>query len=74
MAIDTVPARPRGGTGDNFVWTTEIDHRRNIIGVLASHGRHDGPRMSNSLWLRPNDAETVGQALLAAVAAWRGAQ
>ena len=70
------PRPPRGGSidtfADTFVWTTEIDHRRNIVGLLASRGRHDASRVSSALWLSPDDAETVGQALLAAVAAWRG--
>ena len=68
------PCRPRGGVSDNFAWTTEVDHRRNIIGLLASRGRHDASRVSSSIWLSLDDAEKVGAALLAAVAAWRGAQ
>ena len=63
-----------GGQGDNFAWTTEVDLRRNIIGLLASRGRHDASRVSSSIWLSPDDAEKVGAALLAAVAAWRGVQ
>ena len=68
------PCPPRGGVSDNFVWTTEVDHRRNIIGLLASRGRHDASRVSSSIWLSPDDAQKIGTALLAAVSAWRGAQ
>lgn len=57
---------------DSAVWATEVDRRRNIIGLLVSHGRHDGARLSTSVWLQPDDAEKVGKAMLAAVAAWRG--
>lgn len=59
------------GTAEHAVWTTEIDRRRNIIGLLASRGRHDGARLSASIWLCPDEAETVGKSLLDAVAAWR---
>jgi hypothetical protein len=63
-----------GGIIGDLVWTAEVDHRRNIIGLLASRGRHDASRVSSSIWLSPDDAEKVGTALLTAVAAWRGAQ
>ena len=73
--LDNSPCPPRGGCIDSTaVWTTEIDRRRNIIGLLASYGRYDADRLSASLWLSPDDAEKVGTALLAAVAAWRGAK
>ena len=72
------PRPPRGGVSDTFadtfVWSTEIDRRCNIIGILASRGRHDASRVSSSIWLSPDDAERIGSALLAAVCAWRGAQ
>jgi len=68
------PCPPPGGASDNFVLAAEVDRRRNIIGLLASRGRFDASRVSSSLWFEPDEAEKVGHALLAAVAAWRGAQ
>lgn len=66
------PCPPSGGALDNAVWATEVDRRRNTIGLLVSYGRHDGARLSTSVWLQPDDAEKIGHAMLAAVAAWRG--
>jgi len=68
------PRPPRGGIIDDLVWTAEVCHRRNFIGLLSAHGAYNAPRLSTSVWLLPDDAEKVGNAMLAAVAAWRGAQ
>jgi hypothetical protein len=56
------------------VWSAEIDHRRNLIGLLSAHGKYGSPRLSTSLWLLPEEAEKVGHALIGAAAAWRAAQ
>lgn len=62
------------GVLDGLVWTAEVDHRRNMVGLISAHGAYNAPRVSASIWLMPDDAEKVGQALIAAVAAWRRAQ
>jgi hypothetical protein len=67
-------APPAGGIIDGLVWTAEVDHRRNLVGLLSAHGAYNAPRLSTSVWLLPDDAEKVGNALIAAVAAWRKAQ
>ncbi|WP_428672022.1 hypothetical protein [Reyranella sp.] len=68
------PCPPRGGTIGDFCWIPEIDHRRGLIGLHAAHGQTRAALLHMSLWLAPDDAEKVGKALLAAVAACRGAQ
>ena len=68
------PRPPRGGCIGDFTWTPEVDQRRDLIGLLAAHGQYQSGHLSASIWLSPDDAEKVGNALLAAVAAWRGAQ
>ena len=68
------PRPPRGGVIDDLVWTAEVDHRRNLIGLLSARGKYNAPRLSTSVWLAPDDAEKVGKAVLTAVAAWRGDQ
>jgi len=73
MAIceHTPPRPPLGGVIDDLVWTAEVCHRRNLVGLLCAHGAYNAPQVSTSVWLPPDDAEKVGSALLAAVAAWR---
>jgi hypothetical protein len=39
-----------------------------------THGEYRAVQLQASLWLSPDDAETGGNALLTAVAAWRGAK
>lgn len=67
------PCPPRGGSIGDLTWISEIDHRRGLIGLHAAHGQYRDAQLQASLWLSPADAEKVGKALLAAVAAWRGA-
>jgi len=47
-------------------------HVRRAATVSAAHGEYRAVQLQASLWLSPDDAEKVGTALLAAVAAWRG--
>lgn len=76
MAVDQhtpPPCPPRGGCIGDFTWIPEVDHRRGLIGLHLVHGQYRAAQLHSSLWLSPDDAEKVGKALLAAVAAWRGA-
>lgn len=74
-ASTPAPAQPpMGGSAGGFIWTAEVDGRRGLIGLIAMHGDYGAPHMGSSLWLSPDDAEKVGNALIAAVAAWRKAQ
>lgn len=68
------PCPPLGGFVDDLTWTVSTNHRHGLIGLLAVNGAHDEPHTLSSLWLAPADAEKVGHALLAAVAAWRATQ
>ena len=68
------PRPPRGGSIGDFTWIPEVDNRRGLIGLHMTHGQYRDAQLQASLWLSPDDAEKVGSALLAAVAAWRGAQ
>jgi hypothetical protein len=68
------PCPPRGGSIGDFTWIPEVDHRRGLIGLHMTHGEFRAVQLQASLWLLPADAEKVGTALVAAVAAWRGAQ
>lgn len=64
------PTPSAGHVGD-LTWITEIDRRRNIVGLHASHGQYREANLSSSLWLAPGEAEKLGRALLDAVSSWR---
>ena len=68
------PRPPSGGCIGDFTWIAELDHRRSLIGLHMTHGEYRAVQLQASLWLSPDDAETGGNALLTAVAAWRGAK
>jgi hypothetical protein len=68
----TPPAPLRGGCIGDLTWIPEVDHRRGLIGLHMMHGEFRAVQLQASLWRSPDDAEKVGSALLAAVAAWRG--
>jgi len=73
--VASSPAQPpMGGCAGGFTWTAEVDGRRNLIGLITMHGDYAAAHLGASVWLAPDDAERVGNALIAAVAAWRGAQ
>jgi hypothetical protein len=74
-ASSPAPAQPpMGGITGNFTWTAEVDRRRGLIGLIMMHGDYAAAHLGTSLWLAPDDAEKAGNAMLTAVAAWRGAQ
>ena len=74
-ASSPAPAQPpMGGCSGAFIWTAEVDRRRGLIGLLMMHGDYSAAHLGASIWLAPDDAEKAGNALLTAVAAWRGAQ
>ena len=68
------PRPPSGGSIDGHAWVG--DRRGDLVGLLCGPAERQAGTISTSasVWLPPDDAEKVGTALLAAVAAWRGAQ
>lgn len=55
----------------DFTWLTEIDRRRNLIGLHATKGNFQEAHLATTLWLAPDRAEVLGRALLEAVDGWR---
>ena len=68
------PRPPSGGSIDGHAWV--VDRRGDLVGLLCGPAERQAGTISASasVWLPPDAAEKVGTALLAAVAAWRGAQ
>ncbi|WP_395708541.1 hypothetical protein [Reyranella sp.] len=62
---------PHAGHVGDLTWITEVDRRRNMVAIHATHGQYREANLSSSLWLAPDEAEKLGRALLDAVASWR---
>lgn len=59
------PAQPQ------LHYMVEVDHRRGTFGVQHSIATGSGARITGALWLPPDEAEALAQALLLAVTDWR---
>lgn len=68
------PSPPHGGSDGELNWRPEIDHRRGLIALYVTCGQSRHANLCASLWLSPDVAEKVGNALIDAVTALRGAQ
>lgn len=62
---------PHAGHVGDLTWITEVDRRRNLVGLHATYGQYREANLASSLWLAPAEAEKLGRALIDAVAGWR---